>query len=52
MSKGSFYHNFGDKFGLYLSLVDIMVKRKTKFFLPILKEQENKGIFLAHYEKL
>lgn len=38
MSKGSIYHHFGDKFGLLISLLDILVKKKTDFFLPRLKE--------------
>ncbi len=29
MSKGSLYHNFGDKLGLYLAMVDIIVRKKT-----------------------
>ncbi len=28
MSKGSLYHNFGDKFGLYIAMTDLIVKKK------------------------
>ncbi len=37
MSKGSLYHHFGDKFGLYLALMDIISQRKYAFFLPRLQ---------------
>ncbi|MDD4710786.1 MAG: TetR/AcrR family transcriptional regulator [Eubacteriales bacterium] len=37
MSKGSLYHHFGDKFGLYLALMDIISQRKSAFFLPRLQ---------------
>ena len=33
MSKGSLYHNFGDKFGLYLAMMDMIVRKKNKLFL-------------------
>ena len=38
VSKGSVYHHFGDKFGLYLALMDIIGRRKMEFFLPRLRE--------------
>jgi AcrR family transcriptional regulator len=47
MSKGSFYHNFGDKFGLYLCIMDIIIKKKISFFIPFLKTKENSGDFFA-----
>lgn len=34
MSKGSLYHHFGDKFGLYLALMDTISQKKIEFFLP------------------
>lgn len=43
MSKGSLYHNFGDKFGLYLSLIDIIVKKKISFFVPFLQKRQDSG---------
>ena len=37
VSKGSFYHHFGDKFGLYIALMDIIARQKTAFFMPRLQ---------------
>ena len=37
MSKGSLYHHFGDKFGLYLALMDVISQKKFEFFLPRLQ---------------
>ena len=31
MSKGSLYHHFGDKFGLYLCMMDVLAKKKLAF---------------------
>lgn len=45
MSKGSLYHHFGDKFGLYLALMDMIAKKKSEFFLPRLKELSPGGDF-------
>ena len=46
ISKGSVYHHFGDKFGLLLSLLDILVAKKTEFFIPLLsKHDPAAGIF-------
>lgn len=45
MSKGSLYHNFGDKFGLYLAMMDIIVLKKTAFFLGSLQEKSNETDF-------
>jgi AcrR family transcriptional regulator len=39
MSKGSLYHNFGGKFGLYLALMDMIVREKTAFFADALKQK-------------
>jgi len=38
MSKGSFYHHFGDKFGLYLAMMDLIVQKKLSFFYPLLQQ--------------
>lgn len=38
MSKGSFYHHFGDKFGLYLSMMELIVEKKLSFFYPLLQQ--------------
>ena len=40
MSKGSLYHHFGDKFGLYLCMIDIFVTRKLAFFHEYLAKQD------------
>jgi len=42
MSKGSLYHHFGDKFGLYLSLMDIIIKKKISYFIPLVQKKETK----------
>jgi len=39
MSKGSLYHHFGDKFGLYLATMDIIVKKKLSYFYPVLQQK-------------
>ncbi|NLU53330.1 MAG: TetR/AcrR family transcriptional regulator [Clostridiaceae bacterium] len=39
MSKGSLYHNFGDKFGLYLALMDMLIKKKLSFFYPAMRQK-------------
>ncbi len=36
MSKGSLYHHFGDKFGLYLAMMDIIVNKKLSYFYPLM----------------
>jgi TetR/AcrR family transcriptional regulator len=41
MSKGSLYHHFGDKFGLYLAVMDIIVRKKLSYFYPVLREKTN-----------
>ena len=33
ISKGSLYHHFGGKFGLYLAMMDIIVKRSCLTFI-------------------
>lgn len=38
ISKGNIYNYFGDKFGFLISLLDILLKKKTEIFLPCLKE--------------
>ncbi|MGI6151995.1 MAG: TetR/AcrR family transcriptional regulator [Christensenellales bacterium] len=43
MSKGSLYHHFGDKFGLYLAVMDIIVKRKLAFFYPAMRQSIDIG---------
>lgn len=45
MSKGSFYHFFGDKFGLLLSLIDVAVAKKIAFFTPLLKNNKQDDFF-------
>lgn len=52
MSKGSLYHNFGDKFGLYLSLMDIVLKKKISFFSKILKQRQDSGDFFGTVKEM
>jgi len=47
MSKGSLYHHFGDKFGLFLSLIDLIVARKMSFMLPYLQNRSDNGDFFG-----
>ena len=51
MSKGSLYHHFGDKFGLYLALMDVISKKKFEFFMPRLQGLSPGGDFF-HTVKL
>lgn len=52
MSKGSLYHNFGDKFGLYLALIDIILKKKKSFFIPLLMKKQDSGDFFGTIKDL
>ncbi len=45
MSKGSFYHHFGDKFGLYICVSDILVVKKLAYFTPRLKDADINDFF-------
>jgi TetR/AcrR family transcriptional regulator len=46
ISKGSIYHHFGDKFGLLIALLDVLVTKKTEFFIPLLSTQDpSAGVF-------
>ena len=45
MSKGSFYHHFGDKFGLYVCLADTMISKKLAFFMPKLSNTDVTDFF-------
>jgi TetR/AcrR family transcriptional regulator len=47
MSKGSFYHHFGDKFGLYLSMMGIIVRKKLSCFYPLIQEKTDSSDFFA-----
>jgi TetR/AcrR family transcriptional regulator len=38
MSKGSLYHHFGGKFGLYLAMMDVLVKKKLSYFYPAMRQ--------------
>ncbi len=51
MSKGSLYHHFGDKFGLYVALMDMIAKIKSEFFLPRMQGLSPGGDFF-HAVKL
>lgn len=52
VSKGSLYHHFGDKFGLYLALMDIIAQRKLAFFLPRLQGIGESGDFFETVKNL
>ncbi|MEZ4357379.1 MAG: TetR/AcrR family transcriptional regulator [Eubacteriales bacterium] len=52
MSKGSFYHNFGDKFGLYLALMAIVVKKKMDFFSSEMELKQYSGDFFGTIREL
>jgi len=39
MSKGSLYYHFGDKFGLYLAMMDIIIKKKLSYFYPVIRQK-------------
>lgn len=52
MSKGSLYHHFGDKFGLYLSLMDIVLKKKISFFSKILQQRQDSGDFFGTVKEM
>ncbi len=45
MSKGSLYHHFGDKFGLYLAVMDRIAVKKLEFFQPLIQ----KGVDVADF---
>ncbi|HHT85041.1 MAG: TetR/AcrR family transcriptional regulator [Bacillota bacterium] len=47
MSKGSLYHHFGDKFGLYLAMMDIIVQKKISYFYPLMSEKLDTGDFFG-----
>jgi AcrR family transcriptional regulator len=52
MSKGSLYHNFGDKLGLYLAVMDMIVRKKNEFFSRMLKQQSGKTDFFIMVKQL
>lgn len=52
MSKGSFYHHFGDKFGLYLAMMDILVQKKLSFFYPLMRENFSTDDFFGMLKKM
>lgn len=52
MSKGSLYHHFGDKFGLYLCMVDIIVQKKISFFSQYLQQKQHMGDFFGTLRQL
>lgn len=52
MSKGSLYHNFGDKYGLYIALIDRIVRKKTDFFLDAMKKRPSDADFFLTVKQL
>ncbi len=47
MSKGSLYHNFGDKFGAVPAMMDMIVRKKTTFFSAALNKGPRNRLFLS-----
>ena len=52
VSKGSLYHHFGDKFGLYVALMDNIAQRNWNFFMPRLRELGEGGDFFGFVKAL
>jgi len=52
MSKGSFYHHFGDKFGLYLAMMDIIVRKKLFYFYPLMHKKTDSSDFFASLKEI
>ncbi len=52
MSKGSLYHHFGDKFGLYLAVLDKITQKKIAFFAPLLSRGLNVSDFFETIKTL
>lgn len=40
MSKGQFYYHFGNKEGLYLALIEILIARKAAFLETVMQPEE------------
>ena len=51
MSKGSLYHHFGDKFGLFVCVIDTVIQKKLAFFMPRLKQFDSSDFF-AFFKQL
>lgn len=53
MSKGSLYHHFGDKFGLYLAMMDIIIKKKLSYFYPVMRQKaESNSDFFSSLKEI
>lgn len=52
MAKSSLYHHFGDKFGLYLAMLDIISGRKQTYILPRIDELKQTGDFFTSMRTL
>lgn len=40
MSKGQFYYHFGNKEGLYLALIEVLIARKVAFMQSVMQPQD------------
>ncbi len=40
MSKGQFYYHFGNKEGLYLALIEVMIARKVAFMQSVMQPED------------
>ena len=52
MSKSSLYHHFGDKFGLYLAVLDRIYNKKIAFFMPRIQSSMGDGDFFKSMREL
>ncbi len=52
MAKSSLYYHFGDKFGLYLAMLDIIADHKQAYILPRLDELKQEGDFFTSMRRL
>jgi TetR/AcrR family transcriptional regulator len=53
MSKGSLYHHFGGKFGLYLAVMDIIIQKKLSYFYPgMRKKAESNSDFFSSLKEI
>lgn len=48
MSKSSLAHHFGDKFGLFLAMIDIIAQKKFAYFTPMMREFNPEGNFFEN----
>ena len=52
MAKSSLYHHFGDKFGLYLAMMDKIAQKKIAFFYPLMQQKMPDGDFFGSMREI